>query len=192
MSKELVGGRRAWMVGIAVAASLCGVEQASAQRERPPRPATMSWQATVAPAQEPGERLVVSGTVFAADGSTPAPGVVVYAYQTDARGLYTPDGRPGVPRLHGWMRTDERGRYEFRTIRPASYPGQTVPAHIHMSVDAGSGEKTVDDIHFQGDPLLSAADQARMAEGGAFATLCRKERDTAGVAHCTRNIRLPG
>jgi hypothetical protein len=60
-----------------------------------------------------------------------------------------------------------------------------------MSVDAGGGEVVVDDIHFQGDPLLSSADQARMADGGAFATLCPSERDPAGGTRCTRNIRLP-
>src|SRR5688572_30535194 len=126
--------------GIAAAAMagflFLAANDARAQMERPARPAQVSWQAAAIPAGEPGQPLVVSGVVYAADGTTPRPGVVVYAYQTDARGLYTPDGRPGVPRLHAWMRTDERGRYELRTIRPASYPGQNIAAHVHMVVSA--------------------------------------------------------
>ena len=163
---------------------------ALAQRERPPRPAQMSWQATATPQGEPGEPLVVSGTVFAADGTTPRAGVVVYAYQTDARGLYTADGRPGVPRLHAWMRTDERGRYEMRTIRPASYPGQTVAAHIHMSVSVDGREQGLEDIHFDGDPLLTPAMRRGMQADGPFASLCRPARGGSGVPRCTRNIRI--
>jgi protocatechuate 3,4-dioxygenase beta subunit len=173
------------------AVSLCTAPIAFAQRERASPPVTMSWQATLAPAAEPGEPLVVGGTVFAADGTTPVAGAVVYAYQTDARGLYTPDGRPGVPRLHGWMRTDERGRYEFRTIRPASYPGQRVPAHIHMSVNAGGREHNLEDILFKGDPLLAVATQERMAAEARFSSLCAPARDGGGASRCTRNIRLP-
>jgi protocatechuate 3,4-dioxygenase beta subunit len=186
MSNVVVG---TWRLGLA-AVILSWAVPAFAQRERAQPPSSMSWQATLVPAGEPGDPLVVAGTVFAADGRTPAPDVVVYAYQTDARGLYTPDGRPGVPRLHGWTRTDGRGRYEFRTIRPASYPGQTVAAHIHMSVNAGGREQVVDDIHFEGDPLLTASMRQRMVADGPFSTLCRPEREGAGVARCTRNIRL--
>jgi protocatechuate 3,4-dioxygenase, beta subunit len=184
---------RALVTSFLTAATLAifGAGEALAQRERPSRPAQMSWQATAIPAGEPGEPLVVSGTVYAADGNTPQPGAIVYAYHTDARGLYTPDGRPGVPRLHAWMRTDERGRYELRTIRPASYPGQTVAAHIHMSVDADGREQTVEDVHFDGDPLITPSMRSAMQAEGRFASLCRPERDASGgVPRCTRNIRL--
>lgn len=171
---------------------LCAVQPAAAQRQRTEPPADVSWQAVLTPAGEPGEPLVVGGVVFAADGVTPVPGALVYAYQTDARGLYTADGREGIPRLRGWMRTDERGRYELRTIRPASYPGQTVAAHIHMSVKADGREQTVEDVHFEGDPLVTPAMRRRIVTEGPFATLCRPARDAAGVARCTRNIRISG
>jgi protocatechuate 3,4-dioxygenase beta subunit len=161
---------------------------AHAQRERPARPAQMSWQATAAPAGEPGDPLVVSGVVYAADGTTPQPGVVVYAYQTDTRGLYTPDGRPGVPRLHAWMRTDERGRYELRTIRPASYPGQAVNAHIHMVVNP-DGREQMSTVEFEDDPLLTA-EERRRALSGRFSSLCRAERDAAGARRCTIDLRV--
>ena len=181
------------VIACAAAAALVSfaVDPALAQRDRPATPAQVSWQATLSPAGEPGDALVVTGVVFGPDGTTPVPGALVYAYQTDARGVYTPDGRPGVPRLHGFMRTDPRGRYEFRSIRPASYPGQTVPAHIHMSVTpAGGREQGLEDILFEGDPLVPAATQQRMAAEGRFTSLCPAGRDAGGIRRCTRNIRL--
>lgn len=186
MSQDIVNARAV----VAAFIALIGVQPAFAQRERPDPPAQVSWQAALIPAGEPGDALVVTGVVFGPDGTTPVPGALVYAYQTDARGVYTPDGKPGIPRLHGFMRTDDRGRYEFRTIRPASYPGQSVAAHIHMSVSAGGRDQSIDDILFEGDPLVPAATQQRMAADGRFSSLCRSERDGTGVRRCTRNIRL--
>src|SRR5262245_32562255 len=54
-------------------------------------PAELSASAVLAPAGEPGERLIVDGTVVATDGK-PLPGAVVYAYHTDASGIYGPEG----------------------------------------------------------------------------------------------------
>src|SRR4051812_22825989 len=66
--------------------------------------------ARIAPADEPGERLVIHGKVYEADGRTPAAGVVVYAYHTDAKGLYradhyTADWKTRRPRLEAAVRT---------------------------------------------------------------------------------------
>ncbi|MEO6725556.1 MAG: hypothetical protein ABIP14_09665 [Blastocatellia bacterium] len=86
---------------------------------------------------EPGERLIVSGKVFGKDGRTPLTGASVYVYHTDAKGLYTPDTNDNKnPRLRGYLRTDEQGRYEFATIKPGHYPNNTIPAHIHYVVTA--------------------------------------------------------
>ena len=64
--------------------------------------------------------------------------MILYVYQTDAKGLYSPAAGQTQGRRHGhlrgWMKTDRMGRYEFRTVRPASYPGRDVPAHIHPVV----------------------------------------------------------
>jgi protocatechuate 3,4-dioxygenase beta subunit len=53
---------------------------------------TRASSVVVPPSGEPGEALVVTGQVLHRDG-TPARGVKVYFYQTDARGYYSPDGR---------------------------------------------------------------------------------------------------
>ena len=57
----------------------------------------------------------------------PVPGVDVFAYQTDQHGIYAAPGAADPWRLKGWAVTDAQGRFEFRTIRPAAYPSNTVP-----------------------------------------------------------------
>jgi protocatechuate 3,4-dioxygenase beta subunit len=59
-------------------------------------------------------------------------------WQCDANGRYRhprdPGGRPVDPGFQGFGHTlsDQQGRYRFRTIRPAPYPGRT--PHIHVAV----------------------------------------------------------
>ena len=122
----------------------------------------------LAAAGEPGTRLRVEGLVFAPDGTTPAAGVFVYAYQTDATGVYAPAGRP--PRLRGWMRTDSDGRFAYDTIRPAPYPGGRNPAHVHHQLwGAGWPAQWGNDLLFEDDPLVPEAERRRSASLGAFA-----------------------
>src|SRR5437588_4849031 len=158
----------------------------------PPTPAAppdVSSLGVIAPAGEPGQRLVVSGTVYGPDGATPAPGVIVYAYQTDAKGEYHNDAQR-VARLHGWAKTDANGHFEFRTIHPGAYPGRTVPAHIHFHIYGGGFPlQWTEELHFAGDPLLKPEEVQRSQAAGRFATVCAITRDAAGAEHCTFNIR---
>jgi protocatechuate 3,4-dioxygenase beta subunit len=129
-------------------------------------PASIPSRARIAPVGEPGEPMVITGRVVGADGK-PRADVIVYAYQTDARGIYRaptislgrwPD-RHGA--LRGWVRTDAQGQYTFETIRPASYPGHTIPAHVHMHViEPGCATYYIDEIRFTDDPLLTAAQRS--------------------------------
>lgn len=134
-------------------------------------PETIATTARIAPESEPGEPLTVRGRVFAADGKARA-GVIVYAYQTDARGIYPPaETRHG--RLRGWAQTDSEGRYAFETVRPGSYPRSNNPAHVHMHViEPGCGTYFIDDIHFTDDPLFTPEARRTMS----------RERGGSGVA----------
>jgi protocatechuate 3,4-dioxygenase beta subunit len=146
---------------------------------------------TIASKEEPGERLIVTGVVFGADGKTPLPNASVYVYHTDARGLYTPgtnDSRN--PRLRGYMRTDAQGRYEYSTIKPALYPSNDAPAHIHYHVNAAGYQERIFEIVFEGDPKLSGEIRARAAQEGSVFSLRPLTRDAQGVWRCSQNVTL--
>src|SRR5215469_7630527 len=134
----------------------------------PPAPANVNSVGTIGDASEPGERLIVTGQVFAPDGVTPAADVIVYAYQTDSNGNYHNDSNR-IARLHGWAKTDAQGRFEFRTIRPGPYPGRTVPAHIHFHIYGGGYPlQWTPDLMFAGDPLLRPDQITSSTEMGRF------------------------
>ena len=99
------------------------------------------WNISIASASEPGEPLIISGTIYAPDGHTPLEGISLWVcLSTQTRnGPRTPKlsdvgGEARNTRLHGLMQTNREGRYEFRTIKPAPYPGRTNPAHVHAYV----------------------------------------------------------
>jgi protocatechuate 3,4-dioxygenase beta subunit len=125
-------------------------------------PANLKSVMTIAAPIESGERLIVSGTIFKADSRTPYPDVVLYAYHTDAKGHYSKTGKEvGVQkwhgRLHGWCRTDSNGHYEIRSIRPARYPDNSMPAHIHIAVKEPKGKEPfyISDVVFKDDALVN-------------------------------------
>ncbi len=72
-----------------------------------------------------------------ADGRTPLEGARLYVYHTDAQGYDSrPRNDPHRPRIRGWIKTGADGQYEFRTLKPAPYPGRYIRAHIHGTVAA--------------------------------------------------------
>ena len=163
---------------------------ADAQRSCAQKEAT-SWEVTIAGPDEPGDRLVVEGIVTGSDGK-PVEGAIVYVYHTDAGGHYSPDRN--TARLCGLMRTGKDGRYRYRTIKPASYPNSTIPAHVHYVVSGASFPEQSFLLEFEGDPHLSkAAIERDRAEHEGLDAAYRgiqplEKRD--GVWQCRRDIRV--
>ena len=102
---------------------------------------------------EPGQRMIITGHVFGADGK-PRSGLQMFAYHTDSRGEY---GRVnGVARLHGTLVTATDGSYEIDSIKPGPYPGGKVPAHVHLQL-RGPGVDQWEVIEFK-EPMRPDAD----------------------------------
>lgn len=157
-------------------------------------PLSPSWQIKMVSATEPGEPLLMSGVIYEPDGKTPAKGITLYVYHTDARGYYSNEdanGQPSKPRLRGWMRTGDDGKYEFRTIKPASYPGKNIPAHIHaFPSGVGYPEYSIDTYWFEGDPFINDEQRSHLTGRGGFSSIIALKRDGQGVLRGTRNIRI--
>jgi protocatechuate 3,4-dioxygenase beta subunit len=158
-------------------------------------PAHLAPRSRIAPQSEPGQPMTVTGRVLGTDGK-PRPGVIVYAYQTNARGIYPPPSnardrasdRHGL--LRGWAVAGPDGRYAFETIRPGSYPSRDVPAHIHMHViEPRCATYYIDDIMFTDDPLLTK-EEARRHNVGRGGTGIVAPTLPNGRWLVTRDIRL--
>jgi protocatechuate 3,4-dioxygenase, beta subunit len=113
---------------------------------------------------ENGQKLLVTGTVFQIDGKTPAANIILYYWHTDKDGYYSP-GKGMHPKakehghLRGWVKTDANGHYAIYTLRPARYPNENLPAHIHLSIREPDVANAYypDDIVFDDDALLLPA-----------------------------------
>ena len=128
-------------------------------------PPKLDWFSTIAAAGEPGKPMRITGVVRD-QKNWPVPGIIVYAYQTDAKGIY-PKGTTAHGRLRGWARSDELGNYGFDTIRPGGYPDSAIPQHIHLHViEPGRATYFIDDIVFSDDPRLTPEARKRFPGRG--------------------------
>lgn len=153
-------------------------------------PADAKAQAILAPASEPGTRLVVSGRVLDEDGR-PIGNASMYVYQTDARGEYIPgqSGGSDRPRLYAYLRTGADGRYSFTTIQPGSYPNSRNPAHIHFEISAGERER-VYEIVFAGDPHIDERFEAQARQPFGGVVIVRTESAAGGALRATHDVRV--
>jgi catechol 1,2-dioxygenase len=106
---------------------------------------------------EPGERLVIEGTVMNED-CEPLAGVLLDVWHADHQGQYHEAGTEY--RLRGQMLTDPRGMFRFETIRPGNYPlsGSMRPAHIHFMVSKPGWSALTTQLYFAGDRYLAPND----------------------------------
>ena len=165
----------------------CNRHAAADKHESPP-----SWNVKIVSDQEPGDPLIVSGTIYSPDGKQPMEGITLYVYQTDATGRYSTSGGDNrATRIHGVMRTNAEGRYEFRTIKPGSYPNSRNPAHIHAYVSGpGYPEYWIDEYLFADDPFLT--DEVRQKSSGqaSFSPLLSLTRGPDGILRAVRDIKI--
>ncbi|MEO8183799.1 MAG: dioxygenase, partial [Deltaproteobacteria bacterium] len=132
----------------------------------PDRPAGANMALT------PGPLLTVRGQVTST-AREPIAGALLDVWQAAATGLYdVQDATQPKYNLRARFRTDVRGRYEFQTIRPVSYPIPTDgpvgsllaqlgchpyrPAHVHFIVSAQGYKTVVTELFDRSDTYLDS------------------------------------
>jgi protocatechuate 3,4-dioxygenase beta subunit len=153
------------------------------------KPAHLTSTGLIAPATEPGTPLTIHGVVLDPAGK-PAAGVEVFAYHTDRNGLYSQPGAADPWRLKGWAVTDEQGRFEFRTVRPAPYPNRPIPAHVHVTVTAACCGRQFHELMFEGDPLATREYRERFASAGEHGFYEKVARAPDGSQDVSYVVRL--
>ena len=125
-----------------------------------------------------GQQLHITGKVYKYGGKEPASDVIIYYWQTDDKGYYSP--KKGMdPRarrhghLRGWVKTRKDGRYDIFTVRPSPYPNNSEPAHIHLSIKEPTikDEYYVDELVFDGDKLLTTPKRKALQNRGGSGIL---------------------
>jgi protocatechuate 3,4-dioxygenase, beta subunit len=155
----------------------------------------LSSHARIAPLGESGEPMRINGIVYASDGKTTAKDIVIYAYQTNAVGLYAggtleTEASRRHGRLRAWTKTDEKGRYSFDTIKPAPYPNDIIPAHIHFTIrEPGKPPYWIDDIVFDGEFGVTDAYRRSMTNKGGNG-IVKLARETDGTWVAVRDVIL--
>ncbi|SMD42259.1 Protocatechuate 3,4-dioxygenase beta subunit [Aquiflexum balticum DSM 16537] len=109
----------------------------------------------IIPPDSKGIPMNLTGTIFKEDGKTPLNNVLVEIWQCDENEHYdnTSDGYL----FRGAVKSDENGKYAFKTIVPVPYkadPNNEAswrPAHIHMRVSVAEQQDLITQIYFKGD-----------------------------------------
>lgn len=159
-------------------------------------PEDVSWRTIIPPKGEPGDKLIISGTVFLPDGETTAKDVIIYIHQTNNKGVYPKKGNEkGNGKYHGylrgWMKTDSNGKYEFETIRPAPYSShEGEPAHIHYNIEGSNfPEYWLTGLWFSDDPRVNGY-KGKIERNGGFSNIVTLTKDENNILMGTRNIIL--
>ncbi len=156
-------------------------------------PKEISSQLWLVSKDEPGEPIILSGTVYQKDGVTPDSGITLFIYQTDAGGYYhRPKEDVFHPRIFGWLKTGKNGYYEIHTIKPAPeilVPDE--PAHIHVHIfGKGMPEHFLHEFWFQGDSRISAEEKNLLSKLGNFSPIVILTRGKDGISRGVRNIKV--
>ena len=114
-----------------------------------------------------GELILLKGVVRD-QNCRPIKNALVDIWQACATGKYNHPGDPSPAKLDpnfaywGQVRTNDKGEYQFRTIKPGSYEATDTwerPPHIHMKVHLRGHVELITQVYFSEDVLLNRRDR---------------------------------
>jgi len=115
------------------------------------------FRSVIAHADEPGQRLFISGNVKQNDCENSISGSLIEIWQANDEGCYgiVEDCDTGNPEndyfnLRGKFFSDVNGDYTFESILPGYYGSR--PRHLHIKITTPDEEVLVSQLYFENDP----------------------------------------
>ncbi|HVZ38419.1 MAG TPA: FlgD immunoglobulin-like domain containing protein [Candidatus Kapabacteria bacterium] len=154
------------------------------------------FQIALARQDEPGERLSISGIVYANDCATPIAGAVVDVWAANNDGCYNNNNECSPHsddrfNLRGRMLTDQQGAYAFSTVKPGRYlNGATYrPSHVHFKINAPGRPIVTTQLYFESDPYIPVDQWASdPASAGRIIPLTANSGTLTGVFNITLDV----
>jgi catechol 1,2-dioxygenase len=121
------------------------------------------FRSDLSPPAAKGTALVITGSVYGAGERKPLATAVLDLWQANADGHYDNDdpAHPPPPDVYidrARLRTDQSGRYEFKTVYPGPYMMDTTTwrtPHLHYKVRAPGYRTLVTQVFFRDAPYLA-------------------------------------
>ncbi|KAB2970032.1 MAG: hypothetical protein F9K18_00280 [Thermoanaerobaculia bacterium] len=156
----------------------------TAPAESPSRSADVQ----LAPPDEPGQKLVVTGVLIRAEDRTPIPGHRFRIFQADTTGEYRASNPADerTARLSADVTTDDGGRFTVRTILPGVYGTPPGDPHLHLEVSGARPPMHV--VYFDGFVQESTVRWQKTTEQAHIIAVTRSA-DGALAGHLTLPVR---
>lgn len=143
----------------------------------------------LAPANAPGTKMLITGTVYANDCKTPIANAVVDVWHANDDGGYEDVDYRGV------IETDTSGKYAFTSVLPGKYLNGAAyrPRHLHYKVSAPDIDANLvltTQVYFDGDTSIPADPWASDEDAKERIIPLSTDQNDAehGVADITLNI----
>ena len=138
------------------------------------------------------DKIKITGTIYQADGITPAEGVEVYILQPDENGYYCLKKESDKRYVYhkASIKTDADGKYTFYTFIPGIVHRSGALRHIHPVIkEEGKKEYDLNSFYFDNDPLLTKFRIKRLKKKGRDISILKLEK-TNDMFVATRDIIL--
>ena len=137
-------------------------------------------------------KIKITGTIYLADGVTPAKDVILYVNQPDEDGNYELKKDEYSKRYvhhRGWVKTGADGRYTLYTFVPGKFLRSKELKQIHRIVkEPGKPEYAISSFFFNDDPLIPSLTLACRAK--AVQSMLRLDDEEDGMYVATKDIKL--
>lgn len=155
---------------------------------------TLTATDTLPDFEQKTSKLKVSGTIYKADGVTPAGNVILYIEQADEDGDFDLRTENNTRYVHhrGWVKTDANGQYTFYTFIPGNDRRYNQLQQLFPIIkEADKPAYPIGSFLFNDDPLLSKSCRKKIAKRDDI-TRIMTLKHVDGMYIAQKDIVLPG